>query len=257
MGLDFTHLERRENKKTIVREKLRELIVSGVFKEGDRLPSERELAQTLEVSRNILREAVISLASEGFLEVRERQGIFLKRFDDYGMIDALQGLQVLPADFVAYQMEVRMIIEVPAARLAAMRRTEEDIRRLYDCYEKFVACPYSTREEQAQNGKWEALLHHLVTSAAHNPILSRLNENINSLVERNNILIHPNLLAESGWIQRIHEHHATIIRAIKEQDPILAGDTLKLHMLETIDIMKNRHADLITNIPAPYWALQR
>ena len=52
-------LEKKDSKKKIVQEKLRELVSSGSFNEGDKLPSERELAQMLAVSRNVLREAVI------------------------------------------------------------------------------------------------------------------------------------------------------------------------------------------------------
>ena len=58
-------LEKKDSKKKIVQEKLRELVSSGSFNEGDKLPSERELAQMLDVSRNVLREAVISMVTEG------------------------------------------------------------------------------------------------------------------------------------------------------------------------------------------------
>ncbi len=249
-------LEKKDSKKKIVQEKLRELVSSGSFNEGDKLPSERELAQMLDVSRNVLREAVISMVTEGSLEVRERQGIFIKSLDNFGMLDSLKSLQMLPADFVSYQLEVRLIIEVPAARIAAMRRTENAIRKLRECYENFVSCPYITPEEQAQNGKWEALLHHLVTESAHNPILSRLNESINSLVERNNILVHPDMLMEKGWIELIKSRHGAIIKAIEENNADDAGETLKMHLLETAEVMRRKHPELITDIPYPYWNLK-
>ncbi|EXG78689.1 FadR/GntR family transcriptional regulator [Cloacibacillus evryensis] len=252
IGIPF---EKKESKKKIVQDKLRELVSSGPFNEGDKLPSERELAQMLDVSRNVLREAVISMVAEGSLEVRERQGTFIKSLDSFGMHDSLKSLQMLPADFVSYQLEVRLIIEVPAAKIAAMRRTDNDIRKLRECYESFIACPYVTPEEQAQNGKWEALLHHLVTESAHNPILSRLNESINSLVERNNILVHPDMLMEKGWIELIKSRHAAIIRAIEEKNPEEAGETLKTHLLETAEVMRRTHPELITDIPSPYWKM--
>lgn len=82
--------EKKESKKKIVQDKLRELVSSGPFNEGDKLPSERELAQMLDVSRNVLREAVISMVAEGSLEVRERQGTFIKSLDSFGMHDSLK-----------------------------------------------------------------------------------------------------------------------------------------------------------------------
>ncbi len=252
---NFNAAEKKDSKKTIVLEKLRELIESNTLKEGDKLPSERELAQMLSVSRNVLREAVISLAAEGIIEVRERQGIFIRSLKEFGMLDSLQSLQMLPADFVSYQLEVRTIISVPAARLAAQRRTNDDIVKLHECYENFAACPYGTPEELTQNGKWEALLHNLVTEAAHNPILSRLNESINSLVERNNMLVHPNLMHEAGWMQKLQSDHAVIIKAIEDKNSALAGDTLQRHMLESVQVMIKKHPEMIKAIPSPYWSM--
>ena len=132
-GLILKQDRKKESKKKIVSDKLRELIETNSLAQGDKLPSERELAQRLGVSRNVLREAVVSHSSEGILEVRERQGIFVKNAEGYGVLESLQGIQLLPADFILYQLEVRTIISVPAARLAAQRRTDEDIRKLHEC----------------------------------------------------------------------------------------------------------------------------
>ncbi|MDO5115569.1 MAG: FadR/GntR family transcriptional regulator [Synergistaceae bacterium] len=244
------------SKKKMTIEGLRELILSGSYGEGDKLPSERELTQMLNVSRNVLREAVISLSAEGMLEVRDRQGIFIKSLQEYGMMDAIQSLNLLPADFIAYQLEVRTIISVPAARLAAQRRTDEDLRKLRDCYDSFVSCPYGTAEEQVQSGKWEALLHHLTTEAAHNPVLSRVNESINTLVEKNNAIIHPRLLHEEGWMLHIQRQHADIISAIEEKNSKMAGEILQLHMIESAQMMSEKYPSFVAKIPSPYWSLQ-
>ncbi len=249
-SLILTRDNKKESKKQIVSDKLRELIKINSFKQGDKLPSERELAQSLGVSRNILREALVYLSSEGIIEIRERQGIFVRDAEGYDVLESLQGIQLLPADFIIYQLEVRTIISVPAARLAAQRRTDEDIRRLHECYESFAACPYSTPEELEQSGKWEALLHHLVTEAAHNPILSRINESVNALVENNNLLLHPNLVADEGWMPHIIEQHAKIIKAIEERDPVTAGDVLREHMMESVKIMNERHPEIVARIPS-------
>lgn len=250
-GLILKQDRKKESKKKIVSDKLRELIETNSLAQGDKLPSERELAQRLGVSRNVLREAVVSLSSEGILEVRERQGIFVKNAEGYGVLESLQGIQLLPADFILYQLEVRTIISVPAARLAAQRRTDEDIRKLHECYESFAACPYSTPEELEQSGKWEALLHHLVTEAAHNPILSRINESVNALVEKNNLILHPNLVTEGGWMPHIIEQHAKIIKAIEERDSKSAGDVLQEHMMESVKMMSERHPEVVARISSP------
>ena len=242
------------SKKQAVQDQLLQLVKSEKYSSGDKLPSERDLASMFGVSRNILREAIISMAATGVVEVRDRQGIFVKNIRED--VDSLRNLQLLPADFIAYQLEVRLIISKPAVQLAAQRRTDDDLRKFRECFTSFLMCPYSTPEEQLQSGKWEALLHHLYTEAAHNPILSRVNENINALVERNNLILHPVLIHESGWFSHIAQQHRTIMRAIEDRNSKLASDTLNTHMIESVQIMTDKHPDLITNLEQPYWSMK-
>lgn len=232
------------SKKDYIQEQLINLIQSNKYIAGDKLPSERELAALFNISRNVLREALVSLTAKGIIEARERQGIFVKNMVDYSTTDSLQNLQMLPVELVSHQMEARIIISVPAARLAAERRTEEDLKKLWDCYTNFVNCPYTTKEEQIQNSKWEALLHYLVVEAAHNPIISRINESVNAFVERNNAMVHPALASEAGWIIHIQDHHKKIITAIENKDPVLAGDVLKQHMIESIQMIEKNYPQI-------------
>lgn len=245
----------KESKKKIAQDKLLELVRGGSYSTGDRLPSERELAQRLTVSRNILREAVAALNLMGVVEIRERQGTFVKNLQEGNLQQGIQSLQIIPSDFILLQMEVRLIISVPAAELAALRRTEDDLRKLWSCFEAFSTCPYDTPEDLAQNGKWEALLHHLVTEAAHNPLLSRLNEGIDLLVERNNTLMHPYNIRETGWIEHITDQHRRIIQAIEERNHKEAGAVLREHLVDAVTLLLGRHPELKSNLSNPYWEL--
>lgn len=245
----------KESKKRIAQDKLLELIRGGGYVSGDRLPSERELARRLTVSRNILREAVAALNLMGVVEIRERQGAFVKNLQEGDLQQGIQSLQIMPSDFILLQMEVRLIISVPAAELAALRRTEDDLRKLWSCFEAFSTCPYETPEDLAQNGKWEALLHHLVTEAAHNPLLSRLNEGIDLLVERNNTLMHPYNIRETGWIEHITDQHRRIIQAIEERNHKEAGSVLREHLVDAVTLLLGRHPELKSNLSNPYWEL--
>ncbi len=245
----------KESKKKVVQGKLLELIRGGGYSTGDKLPSERELAEGLKVSRNILREAVAALNLMGVLDIRERQGTFIKNIQGENLPQGIQSLQIMPSDFILLQMEVRLIISVPAAELAALRRTDDDLRKLWGCFEAFSTCPFETPEDQAQNGKWEALLHHLVTEAAHNLLLSRLNEGIDLLVERNNALMHPYNLMEAGWIDHITDQHRRIIEAIEQKNHREAGSILREHLVEAVDLLLGKHPELKSNLSNPYWEL--
>ncbi len=253
--MDRTEGREKESKKKTAQDKLLELIRGGGYNSGDRLPSERELAQRLTVSRNILREAVAALNLMGVVEIRERQGTFVKNLQEGNLQQGIQSLQIMPSDFILLQMEVRLIISVPAAELAALRRTEDDLRKLWSCFEAFSSCPYETPEDLVQNGKWEALLHHLVTEAAHNPLLSRLNEGIDLLVERNNALMHPYNIMEEGWIEHITDQHRRIIEAVEGRNPREAGSVLREHLVDAVTLLLKRHPELKSNLPNPYWEL--
>ena len=63
------------------------------------------------------------------------------------------------------------------------------------------------------------------------------------------------MLMEKGWIELIKSRHAAIIRAIEEKNPEEAGETLKTHLLETAEVMRRTHPELITDIPSPYWKM--
>lgn len=256
-GKQMEPLETREkeSKKKIVQDKLLELIRGGGYSSGDKLPSERELAMNLNVSRNILREAVATLSLMGILDIRERQGTFVKNLQEGDLQQGIQSLQVMPSDFILLQMEVRLIISVPAAELAARRRTDDDLRKLWGCFEAFSTCPYETPEDQLQHGKWESLLHHLVTEAAHNPLLSRLNEGIDVLVERNNALMHPYNIREAGWLDHITDQHRRIIEAIEGRRHKEAGSILREHLVEAVTLLLGKHPELKSNLSNPYWEL--
>src|SRR3989339_965284 len=104
-----------ENKRESIIRKIKQDIQNGVYAPNDRLPPERKLAEELGISRVLLREAIIALETLGILEVRLRQGIFVKI---QTLQDFNENLRFLPSwhsDFVPQLMEMRLIIDVHAA----------------------------------------------------------------------------------------------------------------------------------------------
>src|SRR3954465_10713283 len=111
-------------------EQIAERIRLGEMSEGDRLPSERELAAAMQISRATLREAVRVLAEAGVLTVRSGStgGIFV--VSDYVPIDLLRSKSDLRLDEVAGVLEARRLIEPRVAQLAAVNARDEDYARL-------------------------------------------------------------------------------------------------------------------------------
>lgn len=242
-----------DSKKDTVIAALVNLAKEEQYREGKRFPSERELAKQLGVGRNVLREGMIALESMGIIEKKERQGVFVKASAAEGIMNNLQHIQLSPIEFMPMQMEVRMIISVPAVELAAIRRTDEDLDKLWNCFNEFSNAPFSSPEEELANAKWEALLHHLETEAAHNQLLSRINESISSLIERNNAFVHHHVLKNPGWFEHIKEQHRQIIQAIEDKKPHVAGSVLRTHLIESYESIKKNYPQYLSLTSQIYW----
>jgi len=112
-----------------------ELILSGRFAIGERLPSERELALSLEVSRPVVHKGLVELAARGLVTLKPRVGAEVADYRKQGSLPLLQSLLTyqradLEPEILESMLAMRRLVEVEAARLAAQRRTEADLDEL-------------------------------------------------------------------------------------------------------------------------------
>ena len=146
---------------------MREQIDTGRWKIGERIPTEPMLAEMLRVSRGTVREAVKILASSGLLEVRQGAGTYLR-----AVCDSDDTLRRLKRASLRDHFEVRCSLEVEAARLAARRRSEDDVVRLHrlldDCWGK------RSDQQQAAFVQRDLIFHQAVVAAAGNQALEEL-----------------------------------------------------------------------------------
>jgi GntR family transcriptional repressor for pyruvate dehydrogenase complex len=110
-------------------------ILSGEWKIGMRLPSERSLAQSLEISRIILHEALVDLAAKGLVIIQPRKGIYVNDFRTNGSCNLLSSIMnfqnsTLDPDFTKSLIEMRLLLESETSRLAASHRTNEHMTEL-------------------------------------------------------------------------------------------------------------------------------
>ncbi len=115
--------------------RLERLILSGQLQIGQRLPSERDLAQTLGVSRPILHEAVVDLASKGLVTISPRRGVFINDFRITGSFPLFLSLinykhGELDRQFVTSLLEFRRLFEVETVRKAAIHNSPEQLSQL-------------------------------------------------------------------------------------------------------------------------------
>ncbi|VBB05203.1 transcription regulator hth gntr [Lucifera butyrica] len=158
--------------------RIQQLMREGHLKEGDKLPSERELAEMFAVSRVPVREALKVLEFLGAIQYIRGQGVFVKKIELKRILHTLDFLMTDPADQLMNLFEAREAFELQAVRFAAQRRTEADIEAIQQALLEM--------EFLISNGKpvceVSTKFHTAIIAAAHNEIISEVNEFLSDLL---------------------------------------------------------------------------
>lgn len=207
---------------------IRSLIISGKLKPGDRLPSERNLAEKLGVSRANVRDAIRKLEFYGILKTLPQSGTLVSGVG----LNALSGLisdvlRLEKGDFTAL-VETRVILEINAAKLAAERRSDEDILKL----EKAIAA-YQEKIEKKEPSVEEDLMFHLqIADAAKNTVLKSLMLIISPDIVNNYMKY--KVCDESTEFKALHEHQK-ILEHIINKDSDAAGKMMAEHLKDVME----------------------
>jgi GntR family transcriptional regulator, transcriptional repressor for pyruvate dehydrogenase complex len=199
------------------------MIASNDLKPGDALPAERELGKQFGVSRTVIREAVRALAARGLLEVKSGSGVRIVAADAKTVRDSMQ--HFVRGSMMDYGKvdEVRGVLEVAAAGLAAQRATAEDIAHIDDTIVRFEnEC--SDLEASVQI---DLEFHRAVATATHNDLFLVLHDSIGEMlveVRRRNL--------SRGRDERrlVVKMHRRIHDAIAAHDPQAAQDAMRDHL---------------------------
>jgi DNA-binding FadR family transcriptional regulator len=187
-------------------DQLRATIASGEWPVGDRIPTETELAATLDVGRNTVREAVRALAHGGLLDVRQGDGTFVRATTELsGALRKLCGTELREA------LEVRRVLEVDAARLAAVRRTDADLTALHAALAERNAAMRDQDVERVVRTDTE--FHSVVVRCAHNALLAELYRGVAEVVART---VATTLPADPDKLDEIS--HDGLVEAIEAKD---------------------------------------
>lgn len=204
-----------------IAQRLRDLIAARRLAPGDRLPSERELATSLGVSRTSVRQALAALRSIGLVEVRHGDGAYLMRPAEEVVPTLAVEMLHVEADHPMV-WEAREAIEVHAARLAAMRATAGDLAAMRRANDAMAA-----EIDAGQDGTdADAALHRAIVEAAHNPLLARLFASLHDVVARTSAAS----LSIPGRSPDSLRAHRAIVEAIGDGDPERAASEMTSHL---------------------------
>jgi GntR family transcriptional repressor for pyruvate dehydrogenase complex len=192
---------------------------------GDRLPSERELADALQVSRASVRQATVALEVRGTLEVRHGDGIYLRSMpDDPGhLMELMTRRHRLPEI-----LEAREALETQLAALAAARRTDADIGVMVKALDAMAA-------DVASGGLGEEgdrLFHETVTAAARSPLLADFMAALAAPIAETR----RSSLGEPGRPPRSLQAHRRILEAIRRGDGPGARQAMRRHVKMVADV---------------------
>lgn len=213
--------ESRDVQKVII-SKIRDLINYKNLEPGDKLPSERMMSEKFGVSRSVIREAIQKLEFYGLLKSIPQSGTFVANIGVIalnGMIDDI--LQLEDPDFKSL-VETRILLELKSVRLAALRRTEEQLQQIKDAHEAF-----SKKVLKGEDAVQEDLLFHLaIANATGNSTLITFMLKITPEIITNFQRYH--VCDEDQALQGIKEHKA-IVEAIEKQNPKEGKEKMKYH----------------------------
>ena len=210
----------------------------SILVEGKKLPSERELANLFNVSRNLLREALVVLECLGVIEVRGKEGLFVKDEVFVGFSPNLKSVVLWPENMLRDLMEMREIIEVPAAGIAARRRTAEDLKKMEECMKHLEEIYLHGEKFDGEGAKWDALLHMAVVEASGNRILVRFSEEFGYIMEKYIGQSRSLVFSQGNWPRIILDQHRALFEAIRDKDEAKA----KKVAMEHIELARKKFA---------------
>ncbi len=204
---------------------LREQLLTGRLKAGDRLLPERELAVRLGVSRPVIREVLRALAAIGVIDIRHGHGSVVREPDMGEMGDLFTLMLAQKADVVDDVMEARIAIERHAIRLACVRATAADIGNVGEALRLIQA----TMRDPVAGGDADFEFHRRIVEAAHSPTLTSLYAAISNLLRRSHMERRERITDISGIDAYLVDHHRLVLSALADRDADKADRLLAQH----------------------------
>ncbi|WP_427892285.1 FadR/GntR family transcriptional regulator [Kribbella sp. GL6] len=222
----------------VVVQSIRQMLIDGGLRPGDRLPIEKELAPALGVSRNALREGVRALSIMGVLETRQGDGTYVTALDP-SMLLAPMGFVVdlQHASGTHHLHAVRRMLETEAAALAAGQIGADALAaaaELLHGNEVELTLPEPNHETVIEN---DIAFHRIVAEAAGNPVLSALIDALGGRTMRDRLR---RSIAQPGADETAHREHLSILAALTARDSDRARTRMAAHLFTVEDYLLER-----------------
>jgi GntR family transcriptional repressor for pyruvate dehydrogenase complex len=210
---------RRVNLTTRVMESIKDYISSNNLGPGDRLPSEKVLTSSLNVSRNILREALKSLEAVGLIEIKVGDGMYVSSLDYSSMVDHISFAILRNDPALDHFIQARLIIEVGLMDLVVRNLDEVSLLQLEECNRRISEA--GTLEEFSE---LDLDFHRQLLEIADNPILSEFGAFLGRFFQRAQRLVGMDAR------DRTAAGHRELLAALRARDVEAAKDVMRRHI---------------------------
>lgn len=212
-----------------VTEVLRHNITNGIWVIGATLPSENALADDLEVSRTVIREAVSRLKAEGMLTSRQGRGAIVSSDRPRnGFAIAKQDVESMRN--LSQILELRMGVEIEAAALAAARSTKATQADILAAAEAFGRAITGGSQEFAEGVRTDMQFHRAICVATGNDYYLRLFNYLSASLRETILAGRVRALNREGGSRDAAQEHQSIVNAIAQGDPDLAREMMRTHL---------------------------
>lgn len=205
---------------------LTHLIQTKTLNAGDRLPSERDLCEQFSVSRPVIREALSRLKSEGLISIKHGVGVFVSARDPREAFK-IQDVDIDEKISVTQVMELISTIEIAATKLAASRRTTEDLKQIRKC---LLGMEYAIASDRLGDEE-DFEFHQAIMVATHNPYFETLSQHLEHTARRMIRQLRSNTKTRhTNLIEAVQAEHQAIFNAITAGDPQAAERAARDHL---------------------------
>ncbi|WP_373293566.1 transcriptional regulator GlcC [Pseudomonas matsuisoli] len=215
----------------VVAERIERLIVDGVLKTGQALPSERRLCERLGISRSALREGMRVLRARGIIQTAHGKGSFVASLSPPADASPLMHLFGSQPRTLYDLLEVRGLLEAESARLAALRGTEADFILLGRRYREMVDAHAQLEGLDArEHARRDHAFHLAICEASHNPVLVHTLQSLTDLLLNTVYASVNNLYHRPPRMKQIERQHSRLYHAVINRLPEQAQRAARDHI---------------------------
>lgn len=194
-------------------EQIKQMIIEGTLKKGDKLPTERDLAEQLKVSRTSVREALRALEVVGLVESRQGAGNYIRESFENSLFEPMSMMFLLEKGTPLEILEFRKVLEVEAAVLAAARIEKEEIEVLGILLDKMKAC-----DDEDRSITLDKEFHYTIAKASKNLLIINILQVISQLIDEFIKDSRKKILRFEDNSVKLKVQHEALYNALKNKD---------------------------------------